>query len=118
MGPVDGDKLTMNSTRAERAGFLGPLSYVSKIVEKYSLKEGSIIMHVGNTSEFNHCAPPQAGEGALRHLCDDYVLKKLKEICEESYNQYSITFLNCRSPQGVENSAYVQYTRLFSELVL
>ena len=91
MGLVGGNEITMNSTRVEWAGFLvGPLYYVWKITEQYYLKEEGITMHVDNPSVFNNCDPPRPGEGALRHLCDDYDLKKLKEICEELYNKHNI----------------------------
>ena len=36
--PVDGDPSTMNSTRAERGGFIGPLYYAAKLAEKYALQ--------------------------------------------------------------------------------
>ena len=49
------------------------------------------MMHVDNFSAFTHCDPPKPEEGALLHLWDDYDLKQIKRICEESYSQHNIT---------------------------
>ena len=78
--PVDGDPEFLNSTRAERSGFLGPIFAVHQIAKKFDLRQGKLTMHVDNISSFPQGNPPQPGEGVLRHHCGDCNLKKIKEI--------------------------------------
>ena len=39
-GPVDGDPHTLDSTTAERGGFLGPLFYTYQLAAKHNLNRG------------------------------------------------------------------------------
>ena len=47
-------------------------------------------MHVDNTSSFQQGDPPQPGEGALRHHCGDYDLKKIKQIYTDELKERNI----------------------------
>ena len=48
-GPVDGHPEFMNSTRAERAEFIGPLMNTLHIAQEYNIIIGTLHMHVHNT---------------------------------------------------------------------
>ena len=90
-GPVDGDPEYINSTRAEKSGFIGPLHAIHAIAKKIDLRKGKLTMHVDNTSSFQNGDPPRPGEGALRHHCGDYNLKRLKQQYTEELAQRNIT---------------------------
>ena len=57
-GPVDGDPHTLDSTTAERGGFLGPLWFAYQLAHKYTLDRGAITMHIDNISSFTAGDPP------------------------------------------------------------
>ena len=76
--PVDGDPEYINSTRAERSGFIGPIHAIHEIAKKFDLRQGKLTMHVNNISSFQKGDPPRPGEGVLRHHCGDYDLKRIK----------------------------------------
>ena len=78
-GPVDGDPAFLNSTRAERSGFIGPIFAIYQIAKKFNLRQGKLTMHVDNISSFLQGDPPRPGEGILRHHCGDYDLKQIKK---------------------------------------
>ena len=94
-GPVDGDPHTLDSTTAERGGFLGPLWHAYTLARKYSLKQGAITMHIDNISSFTAGDPPQPGAGPLKHLTDDYHLKLLKQECTKCLERHNIQIHWC-----------------------
>ena len=93
--PVDGDPDTMNSTRAERGGFIDPLYYVEKLASKYKITQGKLTMYVDKISSFTNCDPPRPWEGPLRHLTDDYDLKQLKAVCDIALDKHKILVTWC-----------------------
>ena len=90
-GPVDRDPDTMNSTRAERSGFLGPLHTVTLLAKRYNAKHGGITMHVDNTSSFQQGDQSKLREGALRYQCGDYNLKQMKKEITDKLDKRNIT---------------------------
>ena len=94
-GPVDGDPHTLDSTTAERGGFLGPLWSAYELARKYALDRGAITMHIDNISSYTAGDPPQKGEGPLRHLTDDYHLKLLKQECTKALQAHNIQIHWC-----------------------
>ena len=90
-GPVDGDPEFLNSTRAERSGFLGPIFAASQIAKKFNLRQEKLTMQVDNISSFQQGDPPKPREGALRHHCGDYDLKKIKQLYTDELKERNIT---------------------------
>lgn len=58
-GPVDGHAAFMNSTRAERAGFIGPLLNTLHLAQEYSITTGTLHMHVDNTGSYRKGNAPK-----------------------------------------------------------
>ena len=90
-GPVDGNPEYLNSTRAERSGFLGPIFAVYQIAKKFELRQGKITMHMDNISSFQQGDPPKPREGAQGHHCGDYNLKKIKQLYTDELKERNIT---------------------------
>ena len=81
-GPVDGHPRSMNSTRAERAGFLGPLIQTLSLAQEYNITRGKLTMHVDNIGSYKKGQAPQMGDGTFRHVIADYDLKLHKSTLE------------------------------------
>ena len=81
-GSVDGNIKAMNSTRAERAGLLGPLLNTLGLAQDYQLTEGTLHMHVDNMGAYGKGNAPQRGEGTFKHVIQDYDYKLHKSSLE------------------------------------
>ena len=86
-GPVDGNIKSMNSTRAERAGLLGPLFNTLGLAQEFQLGEGTLHMHVDNMGAYGNGNAPQRGEGTFKHVIQDYDYKLHKSSLEFKLNQ-------------------------------
>ena len=60
-GPVDGHPRSMNSTRAERAGFLEPLIQTLSLAQEYNITRGKLTMHVDNIGSYKKGQVPEMG---------------------------------------------------------
>lgn len=81
-GPVDGHLDHMNSTRAERAGFIGPFMNTLHIAQEFNITTGTLHMHVDNTGSYRKGNAPKMGDGTFRHVISDYDLKLHKYSLE------------------------------------
>ena len=81
-GPVDGHLDLMNLTRAERAGFIGPLMNTLHIAHEFKVTSGTLHMHVDNIGSYRKGNAPKMGDGTFRHMISDYNLKLHKSSLE------------------------------------
>ena len=72
----------MNSTRAERAGFIGPLMNTLHLAQEHNVSSGALHMHVDNTGSYKKGNAPKMGDGTFRHVISDYDLKLHKSSLE------------------------------------
>ena len=71
-GPVEENVKSMNSTRAERAGLLGPLLNTLGLAQDYQLTEGTLHMHMDNIGAYGKGNAPKRGEETFKHVIQDY----------------------------------------------
>ena len=79
---MDGHSDFMNSTRAERAGFISPLMNTLHIAQEYKVTSGTLHMHVDNTRSYRKGNAPKMGDETFRHVISDYDLKLHKSSLE------------------------------------
>ena len=86
-GPVDGNLKSMNSTRAERAGLLGPLINTLGLAQDYQLTEGTLHMNVDNMGSYSKGNASKRGESTFKYVIQDYDYKLHKSSLEFKLQQ-------------------------------
>ena len=79
---MNGHSDFMNSTKAERAEFIGPLMNTLHIGQEFKIISGTLHMHVDNTGKYRKGNAPKMGDGTFRHIISDYDLKPHKSSLE------------------------------------
>ena len=57
-GPVDRHPKSTSLTRAEQAGFLGPLLQTLNMAQEYNITKGKLAIHVGNIGSYKKKISP------------------------------------------------------------